>query len=931
VALSVGEVEATLRLKDEFASKLQDIRGTLREFGGDMGSVSTQASNAWDALGTKFSSVIANLGENVGGKLKSAIEDPIGSIQGALTGTLEVMAPFAVGLTAVGTVAAAAGKALHDLAMDAAGLGSNLMRTHEITGMSIEAASAMSYAVQVAGGSLEQMTNAVFMLQKRMDDGGPAAQSVTDALNRLGLSAELFKAASPDTQVLMLSQGFRDLSPEVDKAGIAFDLFGRLGREQLPVLLKNMADLAEEGGRVGYGMGSQAAQGAEDLEMASQKLHLQLEQLKTDIGVDLIPMVTKFYNAASWGLGTFKDLADLTTHASASADLFNYALGNLDTALTDLPDPTKSASDNFKLFTAAVQARAAVPLRAALVAEAEITSLLNRTVKESIAINDAHEKSEEKLAAAAQKYTEWLRAAVDPVDQLRRGLAQLAKDAKPAVDMLNNQGVKGFQNQIHQLIPILPQFKDAVTDSAQKAASAFSIVGAIVDNISGKFAELTAIAARTGEAIASAVMKGDTIGTITALAAGAVSFISKLFGGGESEEAKKARLDYEAGLTEQKRRIDAIASAFQGLDVAPTIIDMATRAMQNAEGTGADFDAQLKAIQKTVAAIPGKFQAIQDAASKCYGVITPAIKDHIEQLLRTTLLTDGQRESLKNLLNEGNVDYKGLADLAKGYGINVDQLGPKFQQNLQNQDWGKLYSDWELLTTAIGPDGYAGALAGISPKIGEMVTASRNAGTSIPEYMRPTLEAMVRMGTLTDGAGGYLHDLNDIHFADTDPLHTALGDLNSTLDNLTAALTGQNGLIAALERLNNTPLADKHATISYDTQFNGFDRGDGDPSIPPTYNPDPSYYNPGGMQAGTPGLRFMDFGGGTNVVLHNREAVVPEDRLGDFMAPYLARVPAMSGGAGGVTIPITLQVDGATFARTTLKLQAEELRRLRYA
>lgn len=61
-----------------------------------------------------------------------------------------------------------------------------------------------------------------------------------------------------------------------------------------------------------------------------------------------------------------------------------------------------------------------------------------------------------------------------------------------------------------------------------------------------------------------------------------------------------------------------------------------------------------------------------------------------------------------------------------------------------------------------------------------------------------------------------------------------------------------------------------------------------------------------GFATGTPGLDFVDFKGGTPVVLHGREAVVPEQMAQAFAAKH---------GAGSGQVHVHVNIDGREAAR----------------
>jgi hypothetical protein len=224
--------------------------------------------------------------------IEDAISNPMGTATEAVKAfatSFGIVGTLAVG---IGTVFAAVGAAAYELTMKAADAGESFLNLSYKTGMSVVAASQWSGAMQIAGGNADQLSNAVFMLEKRFDDTGPAGDKARNAVTSLGISVEDFAALSPDQKVLALSAGFQALSPEISKAGIVFDLFGRQGREILPELMKPLGDLVDQSRALGTTWTEDDAKAAEALEMSLRALQLQFDTFLIAIGRDLIPALT---------------------------------------------------------------------------------------------------------------------------------------------------------------------------------------------------------------------------------------------------------------------------------------------------------------------------------------------------------------------------------------------------------------------------------------------------------------------------------------------------------------------------------------------------------------------------------------------------------------------------------------------------------------
>ena len=235
--------------------------------------------------------------EHLGETISKAFEDPIGALKdfGKTFSTSVVDELGAVGLVAAGAVTAlaAVGVGLFELAEQAASVGAAFNDMAESTGMSSVAASNLSTAVGLAGGSVDNLNNAIFQMQKRMDDGGPAADKVAAAIAQLGINVGDFQRLDPDQKILALSAGFRDLGDNVSKAGIGNDIFGRQFRELIPTLMKPLDELVDKSKELGATWSNEETKAAEDFEIQMRELKLQLSLIGTTIGKELIPVVSQ--------------------------------------------------------------------------------------------------------------------------------------------------------------------------------------------------------------------------------------------------------------------------------------------------------------------------------------------------------------------------------------------------------------------------------------------------------------------------------------------------------------------------------------------------------------------------------------------------------------------------------------------------------------
>lgn len=258
-----------------------------------------------------------------GKQAAEAIEHPLQSAKTAMVSFVESMGPMSAGLLAIGTAVATAGVALYEFMSKAAEAGGRINDMSEKMSMSAEATSRLDYAMKIAGGSLEQASGVIFNLQRRLGEGGAATEKFGESLGRIGLKLADIQQMDADKQLYAISKGFQQSTDASNRAAVAMELFGRQGRDMIPLLMKDLGGLADEAHRLGYEWSETDAAAAEKFNMNVARLKEQFSQLATSIGKLLIPafsillgMLQKFIDTSSWivehTFGGWKKLYDYT-------------------------------------------------------------------------------------------------------------------------------------------------------------------------------------------------------------------------------------------------------------------------------------------------------------------------------------------------------------------------------------------------------------------------------------------------------------------------------------------------------------------------------------------------------------------------------------------------------------------------------------------
>lgn len=210
------------------------------------------------------------------------------------------------GAAAVGAVAligavVAVGAAFTKAAFDAASIGGALDDASEVTGISVERLSGLKFAAEVTGGSLDQMTNSIFRMQQRMEEN-PA--EFEEGLKRIGLTSRELEDMTLDEKFLAVNAAFRETKPGADQAAAAIALFGKQGRDMIPLLNEDIKGLVDRSRELGLTWSTEDAAAAEDLERATAELGQIWSNLWTGLGNFFIPVLHKIVTVGADVVGS---------------------------------------------------------------------------------------------------------------------------------------------------------------------------------------------------------------------------------------------------------------------------------------------------------------------------------------------------------------------------------------------------------------------------------------------------------------------------------------------------------------------------------------------------------------------------------------------------------------------------------------------------
>jgi tetratricopeptide (TPR) repeat protein len=333
------------------------------------------------------------------------------------------------------------------------------------------------------------------------------------------------------------------------------------------------------------------------------------------------------------------------------------------------------------------------------------------------------------------------------------GLGQLIpmiEAASKAQEVLNTKGPNATEAE--RMNAALTK-RQAVMAGILTAATAVANVTEGLDSTLGKMANFAAKGAALGAAFGPwGALAGAVGGAIVGAFQKAEQAINKTraafveAAGGLDKLRDKATA---AGVT-----IDALLQAKNAKQYEAAIKDL--------NDAFKDYEEELKKVAKLEEVIGDRFTKLQGAIGDASGAMSDSMRDAIRQLSQLPGVSKDVAAALQSLADDTKPNFEELTKIAKDYGIELENLGPKFQQAHISDEALKLITNFENLRNA-GAD-VGGVINGMADEINKVVQDSLKFKVDIPENMRFMIEALINSNQLFDEQGNLIKDIADLKF-----------------------------------------------------------------------------------------------------------------------------------------------------------------------
>jgi hypothetical protein len=832
---------------------LQDIQGSVKEVtDGSMKDAAKAATEMKERLEKAFSDP------------KAAVQSLGSSISKEL---LPALGPAGLAIGAVAAVTTGVIAELVHLGTEAEAVGGQIGKMSTMFNIPVEAVSDMRFAVKAAGGDFDTFGDSMFTFQKRIEDNGDA---VGKGLSKIGLSLDSIKQLRPDEQFLAISNAVRASGSEVNKSAVAFEIFGKQGRDILPLLMKPLSDLTEESEKLGATWSGADVAAARAFRAEVTKMGAETEEAWTVLGRTVAPITNEV--VLGWDrmklavantvlviatsgdtllnfLGISKDWALASETAAAKQDTINRALREGAPEGIKYGQAVAFINEKYReMKPAADQASEAAQAWLKKLGESELAAnkakaaddLLTQGLADQGIVRGAGIDAANEYTAALKKSSDETKKHAEEQHKLADELLKVEHSLTEIPDALSKIGrsydesklgkIAGELARVEQTAHIANFGFEGMTDSLKNVGFEVAHTGAEIGFLDDKFIgplqqhvltlgeQMEEVFQRVPQTIANAFAGGGgIIGGIESIGSQITSILGKDLG-------EKLGKTIGGTLGKLGGPIGAAIGSLAG-PLIDLIANIGGPSKQELEGRKieASFEQSFGGFQKMMDAVGAAYAATGRGAQQAQADVKALMDAEKQGGAQTQAMVD----KINAAFSEQKQDASDLTAAIGKYGFSIEQLGPAMQkQNLDGQA-KVLMNDWRLLVGS-GMD-----VVTVDQKMADStwnyLQMAKKTGQEVPEAMKPVIQSMLEQGVFTDENGDKITEMKDlgITFSQTmtqgfDKVVTKLQELLEKMGKVPAALAAASGPINVDVNLN------AHWNIPDTPDFGGAMRDGGD-------------------------------------------------------------------------------------------------------
>ena len=264
----------------------------------------------------------------------------------------------------------------------------NIKDIQRETGATAKESSQLLYVTNRLGIQAEESSQIFGFLSKQIVATGKSADTSETALGKLGVTVKRADGSAKSFNEILLETAdkFKKLPDGAEKTALALDLFGRSGKDMIPVLnlgSKGISDLQTQADKLGLTLNSNTITQISRLVESQKDLNESTTSLKIAIGETTAPVLTEFNNKLSAVLTSLLNGSPLVRDLTAGFLAFGGPVLAGAGALLTFAANLTTVLANFKLLKVAMAVPLIMPaivVTAALAAIGSVIAKLKETI-----------------------------------------------------------------------------------------------------------------------------------------------------------------------------------------------------------------------------------------------------------------------------------------------------------------------------------------------------------------------------------------------------------------------------------------------------------------------------------------------------------------------------------------------------------------------
>ncbi|CAB4192523.1 hypothetical protein UFOVP1236_43 [uncultured Caudovirales phage] len=672
---------------------------------------------------------------------------------------------MAKGLAAAFTIGA-----VQSFAMEILDTADAIQKMSDQTGMSTAEVQKLQFIAGQSSSSVESLVSAAQNLQVKLGSGDAG---VTGAVQKLNINLATFTQLGAYDQMTLLADKVRDVKNPTDQAALAASLFGKTWKEILPAIKGGMKEV-----------GDQASIMSDETVKSLDRIGDTLAQAKS-ITTAWGGSVVLAFEGAGFAVGDFL--------SKFNPEHFGVSTSQILKMQGALNDPTGLQG---ALQTAGHAARALAvdgmaPLAKVIAPTGSALADMNRQLDLNMAAMNRDAEAAKKAAKEHKDLADALVKTKEKINDINQSVgkgtwAPSAADMSDSVDAyvksLNEMADvrdKAFAIESGSAGPVLAVGVQLNMDTAKQALAQLNTMAA------GTFSGILSSAVST---LPQTVQKALTGGG--GLKGAAQSMMSQV-GSGLGEGLFKAGGALN-GINNKLTGVfgNAFGLALPGIGAAigsvigPVVGKLASKLFGNPEK-------EVNPIRQAYVDAAGGLAVLNQRAAEA-GVTVRAVLDAKNPEAYKKAI-----DALNEAFRFQDAAMVTLDETTKKYGFTIEELGPALSRQALDKQAQQIYQDFQVLTAA-GIDTDT-VLRRMGASVQDFVTQSLRTGTEIPAAMRPMLDRMVELGTLTDANGEVITDLGASGVTFSETMTQGFAKIVTVVERLTDAIA--RGLGLAIENI----------------------------------------------------------------------------------------------------------------------------------